>query len=531
MELKKEQIHLEKEYPAVPSQFALEEDIIIPDQKPDILEVLLHKSTLLITGFRITEQHVNISGIFRYCILYTPEDDPSTMDALHGEIPIEEAVFMDGIENTDLVQVNANVEDMTVRIINSRKCNLHALISLNVVKSEIYDEEIPLDIVCDAPAFSPFADETDNCPDSTITQTCPMNYMELCTFKKDICRIHEEVKLPDSFPNIASILWNHVAMNDVEIVPAQGQINFSCNLQIFFLYLCQGEERAIRYLETTIPYQTALECPGSEANYIPNINFLLTSSNFDIHNDSDGEPRSVSIDQVFDFHIRLYQEKTISCLTDLYDCKKKCLLTRKNVRIPSLCTHSFTRCTVKGTVTPNKKTESSMQLIYPSCHLITDTPLIQDDNITITGFLEVQALYVENQDTPVYSSIPAKIPFQHTIAISDICSDALSAISVNLDKVSITSVSNKELEIKANVCYEVLVHSAEEKNIICEINCVDYDKDQENELPGMLIYFVRSGDTLWDIGKAYRIPTEEIKRENELNSELLSPGQKLLLIR
>ena len=89
----------------------------------------------------------------------------------------------------------------------------------------------------------------------------------------------------------------------------------------------------------------------------------------------------------------------------------------------------------------------------------------------------------------------------------------------------------KELEIKANVCYEVLVHSAEEKNIICEINCVDYDKDQENELPGMLIYFVRSGDTLWDIGKTYRIPTEEIKRENELNSELLSPGQKLLLIR
>ncbi|MGN0347336.1 MAG: SPOCS domain-containing protein [Lachnospiraceae bacterium] len=531
MELKKELIHLEKEYPAVTSQFAIEEDIIIPDQKPDILEVLLHKSTLLITGFRIMEQHVNISGIFRYSVLYTPEDDPSTMDALQGEIPMEESVFVEGLENTDFVQINANVEDMAVRIINSRKCNLHALISLSAVKSEIYDEEIPVGIACDAPAFSPLDEETQEQANSTITQICPMDYLELCTFKKDICRIHEEVKLPDSFPNIASILWNHVAMNDVEIVPVQGQINFSCNLQIFFLYLCQGEDRSIRYLETTIPYQTALECPGSEANYIPNINFLLTSANFEIRNDSDGEPRGVSLDQVFDFHIRLYQEKTISCLTDLYNCRKKCLITRKNIRIPSLCTHSFTRCTVKGTTTFNGQAQNNLQLIYPSSHLVTDTPVIQDDNITITGFLEVQALYVENQESPVYSSLPAKIPFQHTIAIADICSDAMSAISVNLDKVSISSVSNNELEIKANVCYEVLVHSAEEKNMICEVTYVDYDKEKDNELPGIVIYFVRSGDTLWDIGKTYRIPTEEIKRENELNSEQLSPGQKLLLIR
>ena len=42
-------------------------------------------------------------------------------------------------------------------------------------------------------------------------------------------------------------------------------------------------------------------------------------------------------------------------------------------------------------------------------------------------------------------------------------------------------------------------------------------------------YIVKSGDSLWSISKKYGISVDELKTENNLKSNTLSIGQKLLL--
>ncbi|MDH3921428.1 MAG: LysM peptidoglycan-binding domain-containing protein, partial [Desulfobulbaceae bacterium] len=42
-------------------------------------------------------------------------------------------------------------------------------------------------------------------------------------------------------------------------------------------------------------------------------------------------------------------------------------------------------------------------------------------------------------------------------------------------------------------------------------------------------YLVRSGDSLWDIARKYRISATEIKRWNNLPSNMIHPGDQLLL--
>jgi len=44
------------------------------------------------------------------------------------------------------------------------------------------------------------------------------------------------------------------------------------------------------------------------------------------------------------------------------------------------------------------------------------------------------------------------------------------------------------------------------------------------------LYFVKPGDTLWEIAKCYRVPLALLKSVNKLeNPDLIYPGQRLLI--
>ena len=51
------------------------------------------------------------------------------------------------------------------------------------------------------------------------------------------------------------------------------------------------------------------------------------------------------------------------------------------------------------------------------------------------------------------------------------------------------------------------------------------------KLPGFAIYFVKEGDTLWQIGRKYYVSVDKIKEVNQLTSEDIAPGDKLLIVK
>ena len=51
------------------------------------------------------------------------------------------------------------------------------------------------------------------------------------------------------------------------------------------------------------------------------------------------------------------------------------------------------------------------------------------------------------------------------------------------------------------------------------------------KLPGFAIYFVKEGDTLWQIGRKYYVSVDKIKEVNQLTGEDIAPGDKLLIVK
>ena len=66
-------------------------------------------------------------------------------------------------------------------------------------------------------------------------------------------------------------------------------------------------------------------------------------------------------------------------------------------------------------------------------------------------------------------------------------------------------------------------------NIVSNINVEE--NSGNNNSSSLVIYFVKEGDTLWQIGRKYYVSVDKIKEVNQLTSEDITPGDKLLIVK
>lgn len=85
-------------------------------------------------------------------------------------------------------------------------------------------------------------------------------------------------------------------------------------------------------------------------------------------------------------------------------------------------------------------------------------------------------------------------------------------------------IDSNEIEIKAVISLNVLVLQCEKRMIISKIEEQPLDMDKIQVMPGITVYIVKSGDTMWDIAKRFYTTVEEICGLNELENETVVPG-------
>ena len=245
MDLLKKNIHMDRISAETVTQIILEDDINLPENKPDVSSINLEKGVLVIEEIKPGTDMVNVRGRLMFSILYHTLEGGSSLALLEGKIPFEEKINLQGVSSPDSVTVEGAVEDFTVNMINSRKLNIQSVASLTVEVEELYDEEIPIGI---------------HGEEAVEYRKIPVSAAQLAIRKNDIFRLKEEVSLPSNYPNIFQILWNHVSLGDMEFKVLEEKLSIQGDVHFFMLYEGEGEERPVRSFETVIPFSGVLEC-------------------------------------------------------------------------------------------------------------------------------------------------------------------------------------------------------------------------------------------------------------------------------
>ena len=78
---------------------------------------------------------------------------------------------------------------------------------------------------------------------------------------------------------------------------------------------------------------------------------------------------------------------------------------------------------------------------------------------------------------------------------------------------------------------ELRLYSAKSENILTDLNITPLDAEVLEKLPGFAIYYVKPGDSLWQIGKKYYVSVNRVKEMNNLTEDEIKAGDKLLIVK
>ena len=515
MELVKKKIHMDRIASKAGTQMVLEEDVNISDNRPDVNNLIAVKGEVVMDEIRINDDRVSLRGKLQVQMLYLTEEE-GMCASMEAELPFEEKVNMEGIHNGDTVLTSWTIEDLSIGLINSRKLSVQAMISFEIEQEEKMEQEAAVDIYHEEPV-------------EYRKQVYPL--LQMTVNKKDIFRIKEEMELPGNLPNAFNIIWQSITLNNIEFKALDEKIGLQGEMKAFFIYEGEGDnDRAIWY-ENTVPFSGMIECHGCRENMIPDIRYTTSQCNVEVKPDFDGEERVFCVENVLDLEIRLYEEESLEVLSDIYGVAKEIEALTTDVSLKSLLLHNNGKCRVADHAKIQNTEMHMYQLVHSEAEIQIAEQTIAPNGISVTGVLNITTIYLCTNGQNTLYATGSSLPFQYFIDVPDIDSSCAYHIHWNTEQLSVTMIDSDELDIKAVLNFDVLVFTTKKTSLITEINVTELDMNKVSELPGIVIYIAGSGDTLWDIGKKYYVPIAQLKEINELVSEEIKAGDKILVVK
>jgi len=512
VELIRKNIHMEHCLKLASTQISLEEDQNISDQKPDAFQIVCKKSNINITETKIQDETILVKGQLLYEVLYLTEEKEKRLCSIEGEMPFEEKIFINQEMPGEGIRVKTAVEDLMIRLINSRKMNVRCIISMSVMQDKLYDEEMVVD-----------AEEHDSC--EILKKPLDMTTIMLDT--KDIYRIKEEITIPDGLPNIYNLLWKNVRVDGLHFIPMDGKIGIQGEWTAFFLYEGEEEETATRYFEVVRPFSGILEVPDCRENMTLCVEYETDMPKIEVRSDYDGEDRLIGLEMELELFIKLYQNTVLSVVTDAYGLREALEPVMKESSYERMFKKENGKLKLGNTLEYKENVEGNLQIIYTDGSIIDEKLEVGEEEINLFGVVHVELLCVVDDEGVPYRNITVDIPYHHTVTVMGADQDCPCFGTVCIEQLS-SAVMGDRIEVRAILDYQLNVSKKMREPILSGMR-KSTDSDEENAVPVMAVYFARGNETIWNAGKKYRVSLNSIREVNQLNSDELSIGQKILI--
>lgn len=515
MELAKKSIKMNCINNEATTQITLDDDVILNDTKPDIDRIINEKGTVLIDEIRPNKDKVTISGNLTFDILYF-NDENKSIHNMSGSIPFKEYINMDNVSEMDDLRLKWEIDDLAIRIVNSRKISIRAIINF-ILKTALCNE---LDVI------------TDIVGDNNIyTSKEDISFINLLINKKDSMRIKEEIPLEKNKPDIMEILWKNINVRNTEVRPTTDLLKIKGEMEVFILYKGDGDELVTEWQESVIPYSAEVEIPGIDENVIPIINFKTANSILDAKPDQNGEIRLIQVDLLSELEIKIYSEEQTRIVNDIYSTSSNIIPKYENAEYEELLVNNSVRTKFDGVVKHNNSEFGILQFICAKGEPKIDDISNEDGMIKIEGAIISQIMYITKDDLHPACTIRAEIPFAINVEAEEEQKDMIIDVDAFVDQIYASVVDEDHIGVRGTISANIFIRKRKSVNMITSISKEPYNADELSKIAGITGYVVQKNDTLWQIAKKYHSSVENIKKINNLQSENISCGDRIIVMK
>ena len=493
-------------------QNTLEADLNVPDTKQDVEKLIEVRGEVLLLETEAMVDKIHISGELSVRILYSMQG--GALSSFQHAFPFEDDIYMEGTLPEDTIKAEGELEDLNITIINSRKLAVKSLMALTF-------RAIDVDIIEGA--------EEVRGEEGVQVLRKPQKMTGLIVNKKDMIRLREEVTIPTNKPNVSEVLWDNVSIRNPEVRLMREKIALKGELLFFALY--KGEEENIPYqnMEWELPFEAELPCRECEAGMIDNIRLKLGNCQIDVKPDIDGEQRVLSLECNLDMDIRIYEEKEMNFIVDLYAPMKKWELVESEFTFENLLIRNNSRTRINRVIQMKGKGAALMQICHVDGTVKIDEAEYTENGIQAEGVLAIHVLYISSDDRYPINSFSTLVPFSHLIETPGLQKEDIYELNGSVEQLAAVMLDSNEIEIKAELSLDIIAFKKKRGKAVIGAKQLPFDEEAFSSLPGMVVYMVKAGDSLWEIAKKYDTTMEHLMKMNDLQTEEVKVGERIFI--
>lgn len=534
MQLNKIKLHSCTTFASAQSQITLDDDYNVPDYRPDIVKVLKEKGELHFDEVKAAAGAAWLKGRLVFRVLYRSDQENGKISCLKGEIPFQEKLNMDGVQEYDVIQASGEIEDLTIGVIHSRKISVRAVILLKTEEPREKEDELCVGIEAD-----------DGC-EKRYRNT---NILQLLCMKRDQCRQKSEITLPSSKPNVQEILWKSLEIRNLDTKMGQDGVKLSGEVLISVLYQEEEETDRVQWYEMVIPLDCGVECDaGTEADIIYKVKARPASMELEVKPDYDGEERVLVLELVMNLDIRVWKEQEISMLEDVYSLKKEIIPVCTGVTLHHISVKNDSQCRLTEQMELAESQEKILQICSCEGTVHLESTELTEQGVRAEGILVTELLYITTDDQMPIGSAREIYPFEQLIEIPQQTvrternkpegpetleqkNKLQTELDCRISQLSAVMLDQDHVEIKAVIGLNLLAFEQEQIDNITDTCEEPLDMEQLQKRPGLVGYIAKDGDSLWSIAKENHTTVEDILRDNHRTDEDLRRGEKILIVK
>jgi len=497
------------------AQTVIENDIIVPDVKPDMVKILLVDGEVSITECEASNDFVSVKGNIRYKILYISDQDDNSIKSINSNSQFSYDIGMQNARNGFIPQISCNIEHIEYDLLNSRKINIRTVLKTFCRLMSVKEKEI----VSDLKGFDDIQVLRESISINNYLGSGNENFI-----------LSDNLEVPEGKPAIKEVLRNDVKILSKEFKVTDDKIAIKGDLIISTLYIGDDEKGSFQSMEHEVSFSKLVDLKGVDENSECDIEYRVLDYSFECDEDSDGELRILNSEINVEVSVFGYEKRNIQMVLDTYSRQAIIDLQKESFQIDENHSENRVQIVLKDTIVLDDNNPEIGEIYAVLCKPILNEYFVNDDRVTLEGLVNCNVLYLsDNEDQTVYC-INQEIPFTHNMDVKGVRNGVNCNIDIDIDHYNYSVISSNEIEIRLAI--GAGFNGKTIKSIMVPVSASERSFDEMNEKssPSLIIYYSKPGDTLWQIAKRYFTTIEEIRKYNDINEkDLLGTHQKIII--
>lgn len=501
------------------TQFTIDEDFNVPDAKPDIEKIIMSSGNVIIENVEVLENKIRIMGSVVFKTLYQSvekQEDVPGISAYENEIFFEEAVNADGVMPGDKIENIAALEDLYVTMINSRKLEARGLVGIKLAACS----KVCVEGATGIQNGSGIECRMEKLP---FTNNVASN--------KDILKIKEDIELPAGKPNIERVIWEQVSFRDIEAKITDGQVHIKGMLELFVIYTGESGSVPFQYVNTIRTFEGDVPCPDGSEGMILNEYITPGKGSVTVKSDSDGEDRILQVEYGLNIDMKVYEDMELNVLADMYSPSAEIELDRQELCYENLLLKNNAKTKTSAREKIKAGQPPILQIANVTGTVETDDVNFYEDSIGISGAVKAAVLYISSDDTRPIAEVETVIPFTYKAERAGLDDNDIVHIIPAIAQITGMLIGSDEIELKVEINLNISIFAKECTEVISDMRLLPVNWERKAEMPGITGYIVKDGDTIWSIAKKCYSSIESIRKVNELTSDNIKAGDKLIVVK